>query len=113
MSSRAAKGTQDRREHEGEQGAALQRMGDEIQNEPTDPPALGVAPSLATGLTDPEEENAKRSQNRFGRFSPPIALLPCAFLCPFVALQFQQMQHFAARKEEMQNEPNCQNDICE
>jgi hypothetical protein len=43
---------------------------------------------------------------------PPIALLPCAFLYPFVALQFQQMQHFAARKEEMQNEPNCQNDRC-
>jgi hypothetical protein len=71
MSSRAAKGTQDRREHEGEQGAALQRMGDKIQNEPTDPPAPGVAPSLATGLADPEEENAKRSQNRFERFSPP------------------------------------------
>jgi hypothetical protein len=46
-------------------------------------------------------------------FHPPIAILPCASLCPFVALQFQQMQHFAARKEEMQNEPNCQNDRCD
>jgi hypothetical protein len=120
MNSGATRGTKDNTK--GEEcwvGSSMQRFAarPEEFTKRTHRSVSSRTPVACDGSADPQEVKMQNeAKNVLNDFHPHPILFLCASLPPFasfVALQFQQMQYFAARNEEMQNEAKCQNGRCD